>query len=365
MPGRKEHLLTQSYAIPAAAVARLESLVERIEANPGDLIDLHDFEARQRDLDVKQVIQTLREGLTEEDLTGILKLALLTECATDSYAIAIRERAHRFGAGWLARFNDNVWTPDEYTHSDPYKLILMNLGFAEAELDREIKETQEREFVHYGGDTPVHVTTFGMVQEYLTDNWHGLIAKLLKRASPQAAYMAYRVKRRETLHTLWYRDMTAIQVEANPSLVFHVADEAARFRMPGNSLVPELQAQSPRWLPLLGADMERILRDLLRLFHETLGSARLTGAFIVAIAAEKGVRVGPIQLRQAAPALNRLGGPGYGLIGEALLERAGLGYLFRTGRDRNGKLPVSERVRALARSWLADRIPIQMAATAT
>jgi hypothetical protein len=68
-----------------------------------------------------------------------------------------------------------------------------------------------------------------MVQEYLTDNWHGLIASLLKEASPQAAYMATRIKRRETLHTAWYRDMTALQIEANPTYVTYVAEEVARF----------------------------------------------------------------------------------------------------------------------------------------
>src|SRR6185295_16803050 len=113
------------------------------------------------------------------------KLALMTECATESYATVIRERAEMFDADWLARFNDRVWVPDELTHHAPYKYILLNLGFAESELNREIKETQEKQYVHYGGDTPVHITTFGMIQEYLTDNWHGLISNLLRDASPQ------------------------------------------------------------------------------------------------------------------------------------------------------------------------------------
>ena len=153
--------------------------------------------------------------------------------------------------------------------------------------------------------------------------------------------MANRIKRRETLHTMWYRDMTAIQVEANPRWVAHVADEVARFRMPGNSLVPELQSQSPRWLPLLGADFERIVRDLLRLLHETLGNARLTGEFVMTLAAEKKMWLGPLQARHVSAALNRLGGPGYGLLGEAVLERGGLGYLFRVGRNgREGHQPV-------------------------
>ena len=112
--------MIDSYELPADAVERLDNLVDQIEANPGELIDLEEFEAKQRELDMKQVVLNLRDGLSEDDLAGILKLALLTECATDSYAAAIGERARRFGAGWLARFNDNVWTPDELTHSDPY-----------------------------------------------------------------------------------------------------------------------------------------------------------------------------------------------------------------------------------------------------
>jgi hypothetical protein len=304
--------------------------------------------------------------LDEDDLAGILHLALLTECATESYGAAIRERAKWFDAGWLARFNDDVWTPDELTHHAPYKYILLSMGFAEAELDRKIKETQDKQFTHYGGDTPVHVTTFGMVQEYLTDNWHGLIAKLLKEASPQAAYMATRIKRRETLHTAWYRDMTALQIEANPNYVQYVAQEVANFKMPGNSLVPELQAESMRWLPLMGANMERVFKDLLRLLNQTLGSVRLTGELVMTMAVEKGISLGPVSVKQMQVALNRLGGPGYGLIGEAALEAAGLEYIFKTERERQDSAfrlydGVYERIRGLVRSWLARELQARTA----
>lgn len=351
-----------AYALPVLAERRLDGLVDRIEAKPGDLIDVREFEERQRNLNVRRVLDTLPEGLSEDDLSGILKLALLTECATESYATAIRERARRFDAGWLSRFNDNVWTPDELTHHTPYKLILLNLGFAESELDREIRETQERHFTHYGGDTPVHVTAFGMVQEYLTDNWHGLISKLFREASPDASYMALRIKRRETLHTVWYRDMTALQVESNPRFVRYVAEEIANFKMPGNSIVPELQAEGVRWLQLMNADFDRIFQDLLRLIQETLTSVRQTGELVVALAAEKGIRIGPLSARQVEVALNRLGGPGYGLIGEAVLERAGLDYMFKPQRGAQDSAfapysEVYERVRSLLRGWIAARIP--------
>jgi hypothetical protein len=355
-------LSKSAFTIPIETERRLDGLVDKIEARQGDIIDVREFEERQRNLNVRAVLNSLPEGMTEEDLAGILKLALLTECATESYASAIQERAEHFDARWLARFNERVWTPDELTHHTPYKLILLNLGFAESELDREIRETQEKQFVHYGGDTPVHVTTFGMVQEYLTDNWHGLISKLFKQASPDASYMALRIKKRETLHTVWYRDMTALQVEANPRFVAFVAEEIARFHMPGNSLVPELQSQGIRWLHLMNADFDRIFQDLLRLIQETLGNVRQTGELVMKLASEKGVRVGPLPARQLEIAINRLGGPGYGLIGEAVLERAGLSYMFKQpkGAQDSAFLPYMEpyeRIRALLRSWIATRIP--------
>ena len=349
------------YSLPEDATRRLEGLVDRIEAAPGSMIDHDDFEGAYEGLNVRGVIQTLPEGLSEDDLAGILKLALLTECATDSYAREISARAREHDAGWLARFNENVWTPDELTHHAPYKAMLMSMGFSEAELDAEVRETQEKEYEHFGGETPVHVSTFGMVQEYLTDHWHGLIGRLLKPAAPRAAHMANQVKKRETLHTVWYRDMTALQVEANPAFFTHVADEVARFRMPGNSLVPDLQVQSVRWLPLMGADLTHVVRDMIRLLYSTVGSPRLGGQLALDLAGRKGVKLGPLKHSQVTAALNALGGWGYGLIGEAMLERAGLAYLFEAQGPRAQSPP--QKVRALFRSWLADRIPLQFYAT--
>jgi hypothetical protein len=353
------------YAIPDAARAKLDALVDRIEARPGDLIDVTEFQALQERMNVRAVLATLPEELSEEDFAGILRLALLTECATETYGDAFDVRAKQFDAPWLARFNERVWVPDELTHHTPYKYILMSLGYAEAELDRDIRHTQEVDFRHKGGDTPVHVTTFGIVQEYLTDNWHGLIARMLRAASPEASYMATRIKRRETLHTVWYRDMTALQVEANPRFMASVAEALLKFEMPGNTLAPELQGQVGRWMPLMGADFERITRDMVRLIYETMSDTRATGALLVEIAAEKGFSLGPVSPRVVQAAVNRLGGPGYGLLGEALLERVGLSYLFR--REKGGQDSAFalydgayERVRGLLRSWVARQIDFKL-----
>jgi hypothetical protein len=357
----------QHYTLGQDALTKLDALVSRIEARPGDMIDVQEFRALQERLNVRSVVTTLPDGLSEEDFAGILKVALLTECATETYGDAFAERARRFDAPWLARFNEHVWVPDELTHHAPYKFILMSLGYDESELDREIRHTQEIDYTHRGGDTPVHVTTFGIVQEYLTDNWHGLISAMLRRASPTAAYMATRIKRRETLHTVWYRDMTALQIESDPRLMRFVAEALVKFEMPGNTLVPDLQHSVGRWMPLMNADFEQITRDLVRLVHETMTDTRSSGALVLEIAAARGMKLGPVSPAVIRAASDRLGGPGYGLLGEAMLERVGLSYMFKRERQRedSGFLlygGVYERVRGLLRSWVARQLDFRLEA---
>jgi hypothetical protein len=348
------------YRVPARATAALDTLVDRIQANPGDLINPHDFDDACLP-DMQAVLAHLPPEVSEDDFVGILRLALLTECATESYANVISSIGRRFDASWLSRFTEDVWAPDEITHHTPYRLMLQALGFSDEELCRDIRETQEKQYVHPGSYTPVHITTFGMLQEYLTDGYHGLIANLLKGQAPEAAHMVFRVKKRETLHTLWYRDMTAIQIEANPHLVEDVATEILSFDMPGASLVPELQAEGKRWQQAMGINVEQVFRDLLRLVHEMLGSTRLTGELVLTLAARKNIDLGPISADQLRRAVNRLGGNGYGLIGEALLQKVGLGYLFeRTSKDGAGGSAVGSlhlKIRALLRGWISDQIP--------
>jgi hypothetical protein len=232
------------------------------------------------------------------------------------------------------------------------------MGFSEAEIDRDVDEARERQYEHGGGDTPVHVSTFGMVQEYLTDHWHGLIARILKPAAPGAAFATNQIKRRETLHTIWYRDMTALQIEANPELATYVSEELHRFRMPGNSVAPDLQARAAAWLPLMNTDFARVARDLVRLVYQTVSSPNLAGRLALDLAARRGVGIGPISPRLVAAALDRCGGRGYGLVGEALLQRFGLSYLYES--DESETASPARRLRARFRRWLVSKLPEQV-----
>jgi hypothetical protein len=352
-----------TYSLPATAAPKLEAMVDQIVARPGQMIDLKAMERVPEQLDVKAVIDTLPEAITEEDFVKMLRLAMLTEAGTDSYAAVFQEGADKFNATWLARFNEKVWVPDEYTHALPYYMMLRSIGFTEEELDRQIKDLQARVYTHCCGISPVELTTFGTVQEYLTDNWHGLLATLLKPAAPEAAHFANLVKRRETLHTVWYRGMTALQVEENPELIELVAKSLSTFQMPGTQLVPDCGPLALNWMQQLNVDFNYVAKELVRNFSESAGNVKRSGMLIVEMAVARDYPIGPFPARFVRGAMNRLGGAGYGLLGEAILEKVGLpiptkwvgkpdsGIRFHTG--------VYERIRTKLRTFIVNKIDVR------
>ena len=352
-----------TYSMPKSAGPKLEALVDQIVARPGDMIDVKRLEEQSAQLDISRVIDTLPEGISSEDFVGILKLAMLTECATDSYAAVFQEGAEKYDAPWLDRFNQTVWVPDEYTHHTPYKYMLLSLGYTEEELEREMRETKERTYEHRSGNSPVELTTYGTVQEFLTDHWHGLIAKLLKPAAPYAAHAANLVKRRETLHTVWYRDMTALQVEENPELIELVGKSLTTFQMPGTTLVPEYGPKALDWMQASHVDFAQLARDLIRHFSESAGSVKRSGQLLVDMAVYRDYPIGPFPAKFVRAAMNRLGGAGYGLLGEAVLEKVGLPVPARwIGKPDSGihfHTGVYEKIRTKMRNFIISRIDLR------
>ena len=342
---------TDVYYLPETAKPKLEGLVDRIVARPGAFLDLNTLKEASAELDLKRVIPTLPETITEEDFVGILKLAMLTECATDAYAAVFTEGASQYDAPWLNRFNQLVWVPDEHTHYTPYKWMLQTLGYSEEELDREVREVRGRHYDHCCGTTPVELTTYGLIQEYLTDHWHGLIGQLLKPSAPYAAQCAHAIKRRETLHTVWYRDMTAIQVEENPEMLGLVAETMRRFVMPGTTLVPEYGNKTMDWMARANVDYSHMGKELVRNFSEVAGTVRKTGELFLEATIRRGYKLGPFPPKLVRTVMNRLGGPGYGLIGEAILDKVGLPYPKSTG--------VTGRIRDSLRNFIMDRMDLR------
>ncbi len=358
--------MSRTYALPKETNARIDGLVDEIERSPFGAPTTLDLEGAYERLNIKAVVDDLPEGLDEEDLRGILMLAMLTECATDSYADVFYEGARDYGAPWLGRFTERTWVPDEYTHADPFKSMLMSMGHSEAELDDHMKRVQEKTFVHSSGRTPVELTTFGMIQEFLTDHWHGMIAGLLQRNAPEAAYLANEIKKRETLHYMWYREMTAMQVQANPDLLHLVAETVTSFSMPGMSLIPEYQSKALEWMKPAGADMQRNAREVIRHLYEIGGSTKRAGELLIDIAVIKGISIAGMSPTRAQAIIDRLGGAGYSLLGEAVLECVGLPMPDGIGQRYDDKLigavptpgALYDRLRAKIRTVVVGRLDL-------
>ena len=337
--------------------SRLQAYVDNIVRTgtagiikPGEFTDLVEH------LDANKALRSLPPGLSEEDFIDTLRLSLLTECATDTYARVFTSSAKKYEQPWLGHFIEKAWVPDELMHYLPFKTMLMQLGFSEDALDKDIMDARKTDYIHEAGTTPIHLTTFGTDQEYLTDNWYGLQYRVFRATSPKAAHMIARTKQRETLHTIWYRDLAALQIEENPNLIAHVAEASLRFQMPGNQIVTHLQSRAAEWMSFMGADFSRMKKDLIRLTAQITQTPDRTGRLVMEVAGQLGVEFGPISISQVHSAMNKFGSPGYGLIGEALMVIAGM-----KGQFADYEQNVVNRIRGVVRTWLAREIDKRLA----
>lgn len=332
---------------------KLEAIVDQIEKiGPARMLTSEELEVSRTGLDIKHMISDLPEGTTEQDVIDIIKLAELTECGTPIYDGKFVRSSRRHNQPWLERFTTRVWTPDENSHATPFRNILLQMGFSEEELDRDEKEVQEKTYEYGEHHGTVAISDFGWKQEYLTDNYHGLIANWLAKHSPDPARIVRRVKQRETLHDHWYRGMTLEQVSQNPNNLVAVAADNISFHLPGGDLIPHLQMNAGRFLRILDADFPGIEKDIITILHDTAGGSANAGRLILEIARQKGEVIGPLRADQVVSAIDNTGRVGASirkLIGEATLEAVNA-----AARIKSKDVGILGTVRGTLRTQIAD-----------
>jgi hypothetical protein len=85
VPARERSVpLTTEYRMTDAGKAQLGSLVGTIAANPGAMVQPSELRRMAGDPSIRETLARLPQGMTETDFIGVLKLALLTESATDA-----------------------------------------------------------------------------------------------------------------------------------------------------------------------------------------------------------------------------------------------------------------------------------------
>ena len=316
---------------------------------PAVLLDLS-----QR-IDIAPALDHLPPGITVKDFEEMNWLSALTECATAQYANEFAASGQKYGAEWLTKFTRNIWEPDEMEHHAPFQTILLQMGVPSDVVSSEVSRVQGMDYIHKAGSTPAHLTAFGMLQELLTRNWYAQTQKILRSASPEAARMVNMVGVREALHTVWYRDMTAFQIEENPELIVNVAEALKRFQMPGNIMVPELQGKADQWLQVIhGGNLSSVKRDIIKLAHAAVGSdTKNLGKLLVEIGAQNENWLERVTAQQAKKGLGIVGGgTAYGLLGEGVLHSVGLDGLYED--PKNDDIP--GKIRGVFRSYIAGRV---------
>lgn len=337
------------YQMPQSGIDRLNAYSQSVIQNPGQMINPRVFEEIEEQIDLARLVPGLANTIPYEDFVNALKLALLTESATETYSVQFQEVARDHGADWLAAFNERVWDPDEQTHRTPYFRTLVALGCDPAELERDMRQAQERHFDRKAANDPASITMYGTNQELLTDGYHGSVAFTIKPYAPLAAHGIFLVKKREKLHTEWYRKMTAIQIEHNPELLANAAYVTAHFEMPEVQVAPQYAAMGGEYWQMMGLNRAHLMKDMVRIFHQLTGDVHKTGQFLLDVGAERGIRVKGMNVKFLRGLLLQLHLTGF--IGEVVLQSMGLNYLFQKEETRT----LRGRVRALLRDVVVER----------
>lgn len=322
-----------SYRISETTNNQLIAYVADLEWEPrGERVGKIDFTDTSRPLiDPVRLRELLPEGLSEEEFYKAVRISNLIECATLSYVGVFVASADRYGARWLRRFATHTWGPDELEHADPFKLVLLQGGYCEEELDREALHTEQKIYEHTSGDTPVQMTGFGLVQEEITAVWHGLIGSILRKVSPELAREVIATTGREHLHKMWYTDQTMYQIMGNPELRHLFTDTLTRFKFPGEVLIPDLYEGAIDLIPKMGGEktLNRLEQDFVRLVDKALSDGKrpeYLGETVLGVlereAQDKGLPLLPL-----IRALSRT--PGLGRVintftGQLIRERVGL-----------------------------------------
>lgn len=345
--------------LPETAIISLQNKVTGIRQNPGNLVDPNKLEELQGKFSMKDIMRNLPQGLTEDTFIEILKLAVLTECKTTDYSNVFRMGSKKFDAPWLGGDNGfiPVWERDELGHTKPFEILLLSAGYSEKQLRREVAEAREKTYDHATNITPIGLTTYGMTQELLTDHYYGLISNVVRRISLPAAAVVGLVKGREALHTLWYRDLTALQVEGNPDLTHFAAEAVGNFGLPGNSFIPELQGKAGKFLKAMGANFEGLLKDMvLRLYQAVGNNEKLLGKLLVEAGTINKDKKNPL-LERVKDFCDSMNESGYGIIGQGILDRAGLSSLWKSKQTpiekavKHLQSPIRNRVKASLRNF--------------
>lgn len=300
--------------------------------------------------------------MTAEELVDTFRLSLITESLTDQYSETFQTGAYIYKAEWLKNYVVGFWEPDENGHADPFKNVLISFGIDKYKIDREISEARESvEYkAHHGSSLhPIALTTYGTIQECITDYWYELQRNFVPHLS-NTSKVINKVKAREALHTIQFREMTALQLEQDPSLMEEIIHTAVTFSMPSNHipLVADLEAKTRYWIPRMNGRVLELLRRIVLNINHTLNDEQQLGQLLMTYAStseRRFFRLIPNHI--ISTALGQVKG-GYGLVGQVALDQLGLSTVCIDPQS-NFIDQLTYRMRNVLKRWVTKRMQLE------
>ncbi len=266
--------------------------------------------------------------MTETELIETFRLSMITESLTEQYAETFVKGALDNNAIWLSNYIENFWVPDELGHMDPFKNVLIDLGYTESDLSNQISSAREETNYlesHTTEITPIGLTTYGMVQECITDYWYELQLDFFPKGSGTRKAIS-KVKGREALHTVQFRDLTAIQLENDPSLLMPILETIVNFKMPSNHInkVKEIEEKSQSLIPKMNGEVLELIRRIISHIQLALNDTEKIGQLFALYGTQQDKNLVKFIPNNTLFSLFKYLSGGYGLVGEIILENIGL-----------------------------------------
>ncbi len=300
--------------------------------------------------------------LSADELTNTFRLSYITESLTEQYSATFHEGARKYDAKWLSDYITGFWEPDEKGHADPFRNVLTDFGIDKRKLDDEVQEASEQtdySSKHGSGLHPISLTTYGLIQECITDYWYELQRSFFPPTSNTSKAIGL-VKGREALHTVQFKTLTAMQIEQDPLLLELIIDTIKNFQMPANHIptISHIEHQTQNWIPHMNGSVYELLKRILGKIYDALQDTSLFGRILLEYASESEQRIlnlFPNKFTSRAISSMR-GGPGF--VGELILESLGILSNEMEAPKTNFET-MQYKLKQIIKRWIADQLRLE------
>ena len=323
-------------------------------------VDSAEVESMFDNISLDQIVKN--SDLLADEIVDTFRLSLITESLTEQYSSTYRIGAENHRADWLLDYIVRFWEPDELSHADPFKKVLTNFGVDSSNLDIEINEARSEtayQHAHSSGFHPIALTTYGTLQECITDYWYELQRDFFPSQSRTSTILS-KVKGREALHTVQFRDLTAIQLESDPYLIDEIIPAVINFKMPGNHIPPvqEIESRTQALLPRMGGDVTELLKRIINHIQAMLGNKDVLGKLLMTYASNSEKRfISSLPNSLITKSVGLIRG-GHGLVGEIVLELFGL-IANEKGVPKNIQEKLVYQIKSIVKRWIRDRMRVE------